>query len=199
MRKATLYLLLFIPILLYIISLNSYLSPVTFDNVIYLEGAKSLLNDGTYTYMGKVIRDWPPVMSLSIVLFSSLGLSPIIAAKVFVLISVLIGMWFSFKVLEQESFDFPILSYFIFIISPTAFLWGTREMTEWPYMAFSMVFLFLLGKMEKNRTSFYLSIFGGLLFALCILTRYAGITLLGAVFTMIFQRALYTRKPKVDG
>lgn len=186
-------LLLFLPLIIYILALNPYIAPNTYDNIIYLEGAKSLVLEGKYAYQGKYIIDWPPLMSLLLSIPFFFGLYSVFLSKILVLICVAIGVWFSFKVLYQEEYKYPLLSCFMFVLSPTAFLWGTRIMTEWPYIAFSMIFLFLLGKMEKNRST-YLAVMAGLLFAICLLTRYVGISLIAAPITMIIHRILIIKK-----
>lgn len=186
--------LLFFPFILYILALNPYLEPSTYDNIIYVQGAKSFALNGNYTYAGEYILDWPPMLSLFLAIPYFFGFTSLIAAKLFILACVGCGMWLSFIMLQQEEYEFPVFSYFLAMISPTVFIWGTRIMSEWPYLTLSLFFLYLLGKMETNQRSLLYAFLTGIVFAACLLTRYVGITLLAAVGTIAIQRLLQQKQ-----
>ncbi len=187
------HLFLFFPFLLYLLALNPYLEPSVYDDVIYLEGAKSIVTEGRYAYMGKIIRDWPPMMSICLAALYTMGFTSVLAAKIFVLSCVFVAMGLCYLILKQNQYEFPTLTYFTAMISPVLFLWGSRVMAEWPYFVFSLIFLFLLNRLENNRKSIFLIFLSGVMLAICILTRYVGITLLGAIATTIIHR-LYSNK-----
>lgn len=188
--------LLVFPFVLYILALNPYLEPSTYDNIIYVQGAKSFALHGNYTYAGEYILDWPPMLSLFLAVPYFFGFTSLFAAKLFILACVCCGMWLSFTMLQQEKYEFPLFSYFLAMISPTVFIWGTRIMSEWPYLTLSLFFLYLLGKMETNQRSILYAFLTGVVFAACLLTRYVGITLLAAVGTIAIQRLLQQRQAK---
>lgn len=179
--------ILALPLLFYLLALNPYLAPDTYDNVVYFEGAQSLAHQGTYQSGGEWITDWPPMMSSLLALPMLLGFDSVWAAKVVVLVTVALGIFFAYRLLEQEERPLPLLSCFLCLITPVGFLWGGRVMTEWPYLCLSFLFLIGLGKLRRHYS--LALVFGcGILFGASLLTRYMGVALVAALAVQAWER-----------
>lgn len=88
MKKRILILLVFA---CYLLALNPYLGPATYDDVVYFLGAESLAKGEGYLYQGKLIGDWPPLFSTLLSLPMRFGFSSVWTAKLVVLTAILIS------------------------------------------------------------------------------------------------------------
>ncbi len=169
-------LILTLPFLLYALGINPWFAPLTYDNILYWEGAKSLAYDGSYTLFGDTIRDWPPLFSFVLAIPMRLGIESLVLSKCLVLLSAFLAVQLSFSLLTRYDYPFPFLSALLFALLPSSLLWGTRLMSEWPYILLSLSLLYCLGS-ESRRSWLPL----GALLAAALMTRHVGIALLPAV------------------
>ena len=145
------WMILYFPLLLYLLAVNNYLSPSTYDNVVYYEGAHSLATGIGYQIDEHPIVDWPPLLSAFLAIPMLLGLTEVIASKLVVLCFVCVGIGLIYQRLERDDRPFPLATTLLFTLTPTAFLWGTRVMTEWPFLTLALGFLTALDRLRWNR------------------------------------------------
>lgn len=165
---------------LYGLALNPYLLPDTYDNLMYLVGARSLAAHGAFTFGGFRIADWPPGLSALLAIPIALGLDTVVSAKLVVLGTVLLALWLSIRLLVREGRPHARLVTLAVAMLSTAFLIGVRLMSEWPYTAASLALLIGLHRLDAMRTPgrrFALAVGCGVLLGAAALTRYIGVTL----------------------
>lgn len=173
--------ILFLPLLFYVMGINPFLSPSSYDDVTYWEGANSLFYHHNYMINEEPIIDWPPGTSLLFSLPLLFGLKSFVWVKIVVVICVFFSALLAWKLLEKEKFPHAYISVFFFLLLPSSFLWGTRAMSEWPFTLWSLLFLFLLDKLRK---SFLWMLLAALVLLMAIITRYVGFAL---YFVLVFQ------------
>ncbi len=184
---------LLLPFTLYIIGLNPYVAPETYDDVVYLQGAASLANFDGYRSLGQPIVDWPPLLSVYLAIPMWLGLQSVWVAKLLILLTVALGMVMIYRYLDTLKRPHVVLICVLMLLLPNSLIWGTRVMTEWPYILLSFSFLFMLHKVN-GRPYLSVIVLSGLLFAACLLTRYAGVLLFAALVAQAWER-YSKRKP----
>lgn len=179
-------LFLIIPFTLYLIGLNNFLAPETYDEVLYMEGAQSIAKGEGYRSMGEHIVDWPPLMSTYLSVPMMLGWTSVYVAKLQVLLLVIAAIIVLHHLLKQEKRPHPVLTCFLFLLLPASLIVGTRVMTEWPFLFLTFLFLVLLNRIAASRGIGW-AIFAGLLMAASLLTRYAGILLVVPTIVQAWQ------------
>lgn len=166
---------------LYGLALNPYLLPDTYDNVMYLVGARSIAEHGAFTFGGFRIADWPPGLSTLLAIPIALGFDGVVAAKLVILGTVILSLWASIHLLAQESRPHARLVTLAVAMLATAFLLGIRVMSEWPFTACSLGLLLVLHRMGASPHRWRWAVLGGLLLGAATLTRFVGVTLGAAV------------------
>ena len=155
-----------------------------YDDVLYFEAARSLLATGRFSYAGEPIVDWPPGFpGLLAGLFALVGPS-VAAGKVLVLASVLVASVCLGMLFRREERRFPLGITLAWCVLPTSFLAAARLMSEWPFAALSLCFLYSLDRMRATRAVGWIFA-SALLFAAAILVRYAGVILGVAVLAQL--------------
>lgn len=172
---------LLLPLLLCAAAINPYFLPGQYDDIVYYYGARSLAEHGTYQFEGKYIVDWPPVFSLVLAGPMLLGVGSVAATKAIVLVFVGAGLFLVRRLLEREGRADPLAVTVIFGLLPTAFLMGSRIMTEWPFITGSFLFLILLDRLNTAPRRLRAAALAGVVLGVAALTRYAGVLLGAAV------------------
>jgi hypothetical protein len=180
---------LLLPVALYLAGVNAYALPDTFDNIVYLAGAKALVDTGAFTFGGWYVWDWPPGLSVVLGGVRLLGFDSIVAAKLVVVASVAFAIFSSRTILARGGWKAPVAASVIFALAPYAFLQGTRVMSDWPYLAASFAFFLALGELRERRT-LALAVLVGLLLGASALVRHVG-AILG--IALVAQAWLVTR------
>lgn len=173
-------LLLIVAGVLFALGINPYVMPESTDDIIYYEGAKSLVHDGTYKFNGEIISDWPPVYSLVLAGFFLIFGESLILAKIISAMSALLAFVLAFRLLrlEQRNYVYPTILVYAFL--PTGFLYAIRSASDLTYIALCFTFLLLLHKLaEKPSTG--VALLGGLTLGAAALTRHVGVMLGAAV------------------
>lgn len=175
-----LLLLLTVAGVLFALGINPYVMPESTDDIIYYEGAKSLIYDGTYKFNGEIISDWPPVYSLVLAGFFLIFGESLILAKIISAMSALLAFVLAFRLLrvEQRNYAWPAIMVYAFL--PTGFLYAIRSASDWTYIALCFAFLLLLNKLAK-KPSTGIALLGGVTLGAAALTRHVGVMLGAAV------------------
>ena len=169
--------------LVYLIGWNPFPFPSVYDNLVYFEGARSLLDSGSYSIFGEKIMSWPPGFSLLLIPFSS----SIFLAKGFVLFTAFLSWWLIVLYLKKEQREWPILILVLFALSPDVFQSGTRVMSEYPYILFSFGFLLCLDDLKSRRTLFW-TLLTAFLLLFSIQIRLVGVALMAPVLLQLYER-----------
>ncbi len=185
LRFNTSIILLFLTLSLYLLALNPYLLPGIYDDIVYMAGAQSLALQGTYTYDGVQIADWPPLTSLLIATAYLFGCKELITLKSLMILFVVAGAFALYRLLTELNRPFAKWTLFLFLLTPSSLIWGTQVMSDWPYTAFSFVFLFFLHKLSISRRLSD-ALLACLFFSLCLFTRYFAIGLTIALALQIY-------------
>jgi len=187
LAKNKLFIVIFLFALLYISSLNGYLS-LFGDDALFVVLAESI-TQGKYALISEpgepAHAKHPP--------FFPLLLSPIIMLfghnylmmKIIPCLSLIIGLFVLYKILMELD---PSLSRKVLVVSasfPLVYIFSHVLMSEAVYILLSLGALYFLNKMFQERKTFSLSLILGAVFAaLAFLTRAIGITIiLAAVMT----------------
>ncbi|MCA9582877.1 MAG: hypothetical protein KC416_13855, partial [Myxococcales bacterium] len=125
--------ILTIPVAVYGLGINPYVLPDTFDNLVYLHGARALVDTGRFTFGGWVVWDWPPGFSTLLAMPLVLGWDSVVAAKVVVVALVAAGVGLGYRLLEVEGHERPAFTCALAALAPYAVLQGTRVMSDWPF------------------------------------------------------------------
>jgi len=160
--------------LMYGFAINPYLLPNTYDNIVYYMGAKSLAESGAYVFNGYYVADWGPGFPLLLSIPMVLGMDSVVVAKLVVLASVLASVIFIYRCFQREKRTFPVVNCLIVGFLSTAFLMGTRLMSEWLFILVSMVFFELLYVLNTKR-KYSIAIVVGLLLGFSSLVRWIGV------------------------
>ena len=179
MKKRILILLVFA---CYLLALNPYLGPATYDDVVYFLGAESLAKGEGYLYQGKLIGDWPPSSPLCFLCPCVSVSSSVWTAKLVVLTAILISFFAIYQLLERENREEKGLSFLLFALSPIGFIFGARVMSDWLFIALAYLFLLTLYQLDKQKQLGLWHLVAGLLLGAAMLTRYAGLFLLVPLF-----------------
>lgn len=179
--------LLTLPLLFYVLAINPYLAPSTYDNIIYYEGALSLFKTGKYYFFGEPIMDWPSLFSYMLAFVFRFSGTSLLACKILVLSFVFLSLFLCYNLLKLENRAFPLLSTLLLSLNTGYLIWGSRVMSDWPLLFFALLFLSLLYRLETQRSLLF-AISTGIALGLALLTRYAGIALLFPLTACILQR-----------
>jgi hypothetical protein len=166
----------------YLAAQNPYVAPSTFDDVVYLEGARSLATSFRYTFAGRPIAAWPPGFPAALAVPRLLGFGSIWAAKLVVLAFVAAAAALIHRHATRVGAMSPARALALTVLclaAPTGFMWGTRVMSEWPFTALAFAFLLLLERVRLGRRPATALAAGGVLSA-AILTRQIGVALAAA-------------------
>ncbi|MCA9602379.1 MAG: hypothetical protein KC417_10160, partial [Myxococcales bacterium] len=180
--------LLFVPPVLYAAAITNYVLPDTFDNLIYLNGARAIHDTGEFTFGGWFVWDWPPGFAFLLSLAAGVGFGSVAAAKVVVCCLVSLAVAAAYRLLERGEWRHPLASAVIAALAPYAFLQGTRVMADWPYVAIAMAFLLVLGALDGKRRGVGLAVLAGALLAASALVRHVGVVLGAAVVAQAWTR-----------
>lgn len=180
-------LLLLLPALLYLLALNPYITPSTYDNIVYFEGAKSIVHHFSYSLDGLYIVGWPPALSALLAFPISLGFDSVLAAKVVILLMAVLSWQLIYQLLMEEKRPYPFLTTLLVAVSPFSLQSGSRILTEYPFLFVTFLFLLILPRIEKERSIFY-TLFASFLCGFAILLRPIGIALLAPLFVQMVRR-----------
>lgn len=167
--------------LLYLSALNPFYLPDTHDNILYQEAARSLASGEGFQYSGKLVTDWPPGFPFVLSLPHVLGVHSIVVSKVIVMAFAVLALLLAYRLLVREDRPMAGWTCLAIALAPTSFQMGTRILSEWPYMAWSFLFLILLGRLNDDRRTSGVAVLAGLALGASVLTRYAGVFLGAAV------------------
>lgn len=168
----------FLPLFLYLLALNPYITPDTYDNVVYYEGARSFLSSGEYKVNNAYIVSWPPGVSLLLMIPFSLGFESVIAAKFVMIVLGFFSLFFFLLLMEKEKRAYPLLSCFLFALNPYTLQAFSRILSEAPFLFWSTLCLLTLSHLRDRKTSLLYAIVLSLLLIIAILTRFIGVLLL---------------------
>jgi hypothetical protein len=167
--------ILLVPVL-YLLAINPWFMPDQHDDVLYFYGAKSIAEQGIFAMNDAVITDWPPGLSALISLGFHLGLGHVVAAKVLIVIFVMLGVVLIPRYLEGQGRSYPYVCTALTALFPISFMMGTRVLSEWPFLTLSVVFLLALERL-RVAPSWRWALVTGLALAAASLTRYIGVFL----------------------
>lgn len=182
---------LFLPIIPYLLALNPYLTPSTYDNIVYFEGARSIVESFTYSIDGIHIIGWPFGLSGLLAIPFSLGFDQVMIAKGLILCTALFSWQLIYQLLKEEKRPFPLLSTILFALSPFALQSGSRILSEYPFTLLSMLFLLLLSRIG-NKNSIKWTVGAAITLFGVILLRPIGIALMIPIFVAIWQKRQWT-------
>lgn len=178
----------FLPLILYLFGINAYFIPDAYDNVIFFQGGKAIADSGHFLWLGKYVVDWGPGFSALLAIPFKLGFDSISDAKFFVWLFVLAGSIFAYRFLCREKRPYPAITIAIVLLLPVGLSQASRIMAEWPYIAFSFLFLHLLHRLPFSRRPWLMAIFVGLLLGYTSLIRFIGVLLGAAVVAQAWTR-----------
>ncbi len=168
------------PIIAYLLALNPYFLPETYDNAIFFQGAKAIAESGHFLWQGTYVVDWGPGLSGLLAIPIKLGFDSVLAAKFTIVVLILCGAILAHRLFIKEARPFPHLTLAITLLLPLSLLQGTRIMADWPYTTFAFLFLFLLQKLQ-DKPSAPLVILAGVTLGYASLIRFIGVLLGAAV------------------
>lgn len=176
-------------LLIYAAAINPFFMPSTYDNAVYYLAARSIAAGDGYRFAGSAVVDWPPGFSLLAAALFSVGLKSVVAAKLMVLVSALIGLFLVRRYLHVEGRRYVWPTVLIFAALPTSMLMGTRIGSEWPYIAASFGCLLLMLRQSETR-SLRTALATGVVLGMASLIRYAGVFLGAALIAQGVAQAL---------
>ena len=149
---------------LYLLAINPWFMPDQHDDVLYYFGAVNLAERQGFSFNAEYITDWPPAFSLLIAAVGALAGFSVVAAKLLVVGFVVLGLVLMPRYLRAQDRAYPFACTALAALFPISFMMGTRVLSEWPYLAISVVFLLALARL-KDRPSWGWAVLVGLLLA----------------------------------
>lgn len=179
---------LLLPVALWALAVNPFALPASYDNVMYVQGARSLAAHGSFTFGGFQIADWPPGLSALLAVPMALGLDSLVVAKLIVVVLAGAALWLILRVLQADGRPHPLLTTAAIGLLPTSLLAAARVMSDWPFVTAAFGTLLALSRIPRSRRPLAWGLVGGLLLAAAALTRHAGITLGAAIVAQAVAR-----------
>lgn len=181
---------------LFLLGVNPYFLPNTYDNLVYFFGAKSIAKTGAFQYAGLYVSDWGPGLPVMLAPLFWLGIGSVVAAKLVIVACAAASLALCYRLFVREQRPWPLVSTCLFGLVPTGYMMGTRILSEWPFIFLAFAFLWALGELNERRrgVAFALAL-GGLLGA-AALTRWVGVVLGAAI---VAQAWIHLRDDRTEG
>lgn len=181
------------------ISTSTYGPGISPDSVVYFYGAKSILENGTYTYNGNPIVVFPPFFSFLLASISWLfHLDLELSFRILSFVSMIVYFIAAAYILDHfKKNRLALIPGLIFLMGYPIFISFTYLWSESIFNTLTVIMLLLLLKYFENKESKYLFMLS-LISAIAVLTRYAGLFFVAGICLILLIEAKGSLKNKLS-